>query len=380
MNEEIVTPNKGGRPPKSSPPTTAQAVRELMAQELVKTAPDRFKVQGLSRLLDTYEAQEERAATNTATTNAALDAANLELTTLREQVAKVAPLETELAVLIAGNAEWRAAQHKLLVSENQQYAWDVERSKNAARETLESAQAQFGARGQQILLDFVQKLVEQFHIPEPNPSALPNGISPLVLTLWRHHHVKAQIMLAYAKSYPEPNEAFKNTLFRILLEGLPQVEGAKSDPILDIAVKREVLIAMARSWNVLDEVTRRVDAEQIQRQAAILRTHYADMHAQELESIRRGEGRTPIAVAEPQTTDSRFWDGFIPANPPAKLPAGLREDVGINERQEADLSALEYGTRLIERESLAKKGKIVTVPPPESLGIEHSLDDEEAAL
>ena len=44
-------------------PTTAQAVRDLMGKELVKTSPDRFRVQGLSRLLDSFEQQEKAAET-----------------------------------------------------------------------------------------------------------------------------------------------------------------------------------------------------------------------------------------------------------------------------------------------------------------------------
>ena len=251
------------------------------------------------------QAEDAREGAETALKEAqtALDAANTELATLREQVAKVAPLEAELADLRTNFDSKIVEARKELVSSAQEHEWKAARAENAAKETLQDAQRQFGARGQQILLDFVQTLVEQFNIPEPDPSALPNGISPLVLTLWGHSAVRAQLMIAYAKSFPEPSDNFKQTLLHCLKASLPVYEGmVQPDPITDFADKVSVLTAMAAKWGVLTDIQKLLEEAQIQRQANFLRNHYAMMQAEEHASALRGEGRTEIGVEEKSIT------------------------------------------------------------------------------
>lgn len=237
----------------------------------------------------------------------ALPAVVAERDTLAAKVAELEPTALRLPAIEAELAELKASfdarlseARTELVADAQKKLWDAQRAEHAAKDTLTEAQAKFGRAGLQLLLDEVKKIVEQHSIPEPAPETLPNGISPLILTAWGHRPVRATYMLTYAKSFPEPSEDFKQTLFRVLRAGLPQHEGmSQSDPIPDLAVKREVLTAMARSWNVLDEVQRRVDDEAVQRQAEFLRNHYAQMHAAEQDAALRGEGRSPIGEVEP---------------------------------------------------------------------------------
>jgi hypothetical protein len=332
-----------------------------------KVGPLRDEITALKKSLATAESALKTAQT-------ALDAANAELMPLREQAAKFATMETEYVELKTNFDARIAAMRTELVAEAQRHAWDAARAENAAKETLKTAQAQFGARGQQILLDFVQKLVEQFSIPEPDTETLPAGISPLVLTLWGHTPIRAQLMIAYAKSFPTPDENFKNTLFRVLRAGLPIYKNMPTaDPVPDLAVKREVLIAMAQRWNVLIEVQRRVDEEQVRRQGDAMKNQTYELHEQQKELARRGYGRTDIGVPQESETDPRFWNGYIPANP--IIRPVFQEDDDINKAETID-----YATQLIEREALAKRGKIVTVPPPDGYHRDHSPNDDGEAL
>lgn len=361
----------GGRPKNPVPPTTAAEVRVLMAQELTKSTPDRFKVQGLTRLLDAFETEEAKAAATAATENAELAAANTELATLREQVAKVAPLEAELADLRTNFDSKIVEARKELVSSAQEHEWKAARAENAAKETLQDAQRQFGARGQQILLDFVQTLVEQFNIPEPDPSALPNGISPLVLTLWGHSAVRAQLMIAYAKSFPEPSDNFKQTVLRFM---------SRPDSTPDFNVRREVLIAMAVKWSVFNELQRITDAKDLQRRADFLRNSNAILQRTEMELTRKGYGRTEIGHEEQSPTGytGECIDPEHCACPKHNgLPQHLRVDTWLGTRQTAakedindrhvDTEMLDYGAQLIARENAAKAGKILAVDVPESM-------------
>jgi hypothetical protein len=346
MNTEIETQetqetkSRGGRPKNPAPPTSAAAVRELMAAEVVRSQPDKDRLRFLGELLVSFEGVEARAET---AASKLLPATVAERDTLLARVNELEPLAAQLPDMTAQYNALKtdfdtriAAMREELVAEARQREWAAARAENATKDRVGEAEAKFGREGLQLMLDFVRKLVEQFSIPEPDTETLPAGISPLVLTLWGHSRVRASLMIGYAKSFPTPSEDFTNTLFRVLRAGLPQYEGmAKADPIPDIDVKRDVLVSMARSWNVLDEVQRRVDAEQVSRQADFLRNHYAQMHSEEQASALRGEGRTSIVPEVPASSvplsehligcgcracggsgrvDSE-WSGFIPAAP-----------------------------------------------------------------
>jgi hypothetical protein len=306
--------NKGGRPRKDANANVPlQEVYEVAVKKALTSSSASERTQALAQagamLTPTLgelrakikELEDAREATETAlkTAQTTLDAANTELVPLREQVAKVAPMEAELADLKA-NLDARVSEaRKELVEEAQQERFKAQRAEYAATEKLREAQSQFGQKGLQLLLDEVKKIVEQYSVSEPDPATLPNGISPLFLTLWGHSAIRSQLMIGYSKSFPEPNEAFKNTLLRVLRARLPLYEGTvPSDPVPEIDVKQAVLTAMARKWNVLEEIQKRNDAEAVQRQANFLRNHHAMMHSVEQDAARRGEGRSPIGEAE----------------------------------------------------------------------------------
>ena len=244
----------------------------------------------------------EAAESTLKTVQDALAAANAKVAELEPSALRLPAVEAELADLRTNFDAKTSQARKELVEESRQNMFKAQRSENAAKDTLATAQSQFGARGQQILLDFVQKLVEQFSIPEPAPETLPAGISPLVLTLWGHSPTKAQLMLAYHKSFPEPSEGFRQTLLRLLKTKLPLQTFAGMElpkPIENLAEKIEVLTAMAQRWNVWTDIQQSFQEMQVERQTEFLRAHHASMAAQEHDAACRGEGRSPIGQQEP---------------------------------------------------------------------------------
>ena len=248
------------------------------------------------------QAEDAREAAEGAlkTAQTALDAANAELTPLREQVAKFAPMETEYADLKANFDAKIAEARKELVEEAQQHEWKAVRAENAAKETLANAQSQYAARGQQILLDEVKRIIEENHIPEPVIETLPKGISPLFLTIWGNSPIRAQLMLSYSKTFPEPSEEYRQTLIRYLKATLPLQQFAGMEPpalVEHLHDKIEALRSLGQKWpGVLADIEQEFTQLQIERQADFLRTHTANMIAKEHDSALRGEGRTPISV------------------------------------------------------------------------------------
>jgi hypothetical protein len=333
----------------SAPPTKSAEVRSLMASEVVKSAPDKDRLRFLGELLVSFEkveAQGETAASKLLPTiTAERDAALAKVAELQPLADRVLELETFKADVDS----WKAEQVRALTEEANKKLWAAERARNEAQNISEDARAKFDKAGLQLLLDFVQKLIEQFSIPEPDPSTLPNGISSLILTCWGYTPTRATLMLAYARSFPEPNQAFRQTLLRHLKETLPMQSFAGAElpkPIENLADKISVLTEMAKRWNVwADDIQREFEAMQIERQAAYLRNHNAAMSAQEHDAAQRGEGRTPIGVAKPVSSvplsehglncscklcggppPASDWNGFIPADTSMLPTPETRED------------------------------------------------------
>jgi hypothetical protein len=244
------------------------------------------------------------------------DALLAEMSALREQAAKVGPLETELADLKVNFDARVAEMRNELVGEATQQRFKAEAAERRANETLATAQSRFGQAGLQVLLDYVKTIIEQNHIAEPTPESLPTGISSLILTAWGHSPIKAQLMLAYAKTFREPSANFKQQLLKILLGDLPSwpatyqpesedglplppIETPQSiETIPNLPERREVLVAMASKWNVLTEVQRLADDERARHQGRFLLAHQTALAAQERDLQTRGYGRTEIS-AEP---------------------------------------------------------------------------------
>ena len=290
-------------------PTTAADVRLLMAKELVKRTPDRYRLQGLTRLLDSFEVHEEAVSEALTTITTERDALLVEVTALREQAVKNGPLQEQINKMIAEQAEWKATQHQLLVAENQAYCWKAQRAEREAHDTLASAKQQFSKTGLEALLDEMKRLVEVHGIPQPDIWNLPENVNPLLLTLWGWSSIKASLFVGYTRSYPKPSEDFKNTLQRCLTARLPiyssgmvtplEQLGIEPDPtavrndgpkpIEHLSVKIEVLMMMAQRWpGVLNEVQRRVDEEQVRRQAEAVRNNNDRLDAQQRDLARMG--------------------------------------------------------------------------------------------
>jgi hypothetical protein len=304
-----------------------------MSKELVRQPPDRFRLQGLARLLDSLESDEQKAEKSAA---ALLPAVVAERDTLAARVAELEPLVAqvaELTTLKTGMDEWKAEQRKALVAEAERHSWDSQRAENNTKFKLAEAQEKFGQHGLQLLLDEATKIIEKYEVPEPDPASLPKGISSFYLTLWGHTPAYAHVAMAFAH-VTEPTPAFKEALYRVLSIGLP-AEGVlvmpdwrdehgephrdypKPDVVPDLEARREVLTKMAIKFGCLDEVQARVD----QKHAEILghqrEEQLASLSRQEADLQRLGYGRSPIGIVEekPQVIDPHTWSGFIPANP-----------------------------------------------------------------
>ncbi len=289
--------------PLKSPPRTSDETRALYEEEIVKSKVDKDKLRFLSDLLQSQERSEERAEKSAVSLLATITA---ERDTLAARVAELEPIAArvvELETFKATNDEWRAEQVRALTEEATKKLWAAERFRNEAKNISEEAHSKFDKAGLQSLLDFVQKLIEQFSIPEPDPTALPNGISSLILTCWGYTPTRATLMLGYAKTFPEPSEAYRQTLLRYLKATLPLQQFAGMEPpapVEHLREKIEVLRSLGQKWpGVLADIEQEFTQLQIQRQAEFLRTHTAEMIAQEHDSALRGEGRTPLGQQAP---------------------------------------------------------------------------------
>lgn len=240
----------------------------------------------------------------------------VEVSGLREEAVKSGALQEQLDKMIAEQAAWKAEQHKLLVSANQEYCWKAQRAEAAAKETMESARQEFSQKGYASLLDETKRLVEVHNIPMPDIWTLPKGYNPLLLTLWGWSVLKAQYFVALTQGYPEPTESFRQMLIKYLTAGLP-IHGAMPDPIENLPIRLEVMRMMCSRWpGVMEQAQRQVDEAQARKQAQAMLNNNKLLADQQTELARRGYGRDPIRVeAKNETTDPGRWSGFIPANP-----------------------------------------------------------------
>ena len=291
-----------------------------------RIAPLRDEIKELTRAL---KAAEETLEPMTAERDALLT----EVTALREQVTTLTPVQDQLNAMIAENADWKKAQHALLVGENQQRCWDAQRAENAAKEIREQNQLLFSSSRQEALMTEMARLVERHNIPMPDIWNLPKGTNPLLLTLWGWDRLKAGYFIALTQGYPEPTEAFRQLLFKHLKAGLP-IHGAAPDPIEHLGVKLEVLRMMAARWpGMMESAQRQVDEIEAQERGQALLNNNLLLADQQRELAMRGYGRSEIGQPEvKQVFEPGHWDGFIPAAPERRtLEQPLEDHYGPSE-------------------------------------------------
>jgi hypothetical protein len=265
------------------------------------------------------ELEDAREAAESAlkTAQDAVSAANAKVAELEPIAARVVELETFKADVDS----WKAEQVRALTEEATKKLWAAERARNEAQNTLQSAQRQFSNKGFEVLMEAMRDLVAANNLPQPDIWNLPKNVNPLLLTLWPGWTpIKASLFVGFMKSYPEPNDFFKQALERCLKERLPAhssgiliplerlgiesdsiVTNPRSEPrtIEHLTEKIEVLTMMASRWpGVLEEVQRRVEAEQVRRQADFLRAHNSQLARQASDMARMGYGRSEIGVQE----------------------------------------------------------------------------------
>jgi hypothetical protein len=317
-----------------------------MAAEVVRSSPDKDRLRFLAELLVSFEKVEVQAETAASkllpATIAERDTLLARVNELEPLVARVAELETFKAT----NDEWRAEQVRALTAESQQNMFKAQRSENQAKDTMESAQRQFSVNGLEVLMDAMRDLIAANNIPEPDIWNLPKNVNPLLLTLWPGWtRIKAQIFVGLTNSYKEPTEGFRQKLLRCLSAGLPVFQGVLPDPIEHREAKLAVMTLMAEHWNIMSDIQQQFEQIQIDRQAAFLRNHYAQMSAQEHDTAQRGMGRTPIGQQEPASSvplsehglncsckvcggppPASDWNGYIPADSSMSPLPTKRED------------------------------------------------------
>jgi len=262
------------------------------------------------------QAEDAREAAESAlkTAQDALAAANAKVAELEPPALRLAAVEAELAVLKSEFDARITAMREELVEEAKQREWKAQRSESEARDTLQSAQRQFSNKGFEALMDAMRNLVESNNIPQPDIWNLPENVNPLYLTLWGWSPIKASLFAAFTKSYPEPTEQFKQALERCLVARLP-VRGSDLIPLEQLGIepdptvmrtegpkptehlteKIEVLMMMCERWpGVLAKVQRRVEDEQVRRQADAMRHNTAMLEAQQQDLKRLGYGKDEL--------------------------------------------------------------------------------------
>lgn len=324
--------SKGGRPRNAAPPTTSAEVKALMAQELVKSTPDRFKVQGLTRLLDAFETEEAKAAATIATENAALEAANTELAMLREQVAKVAPLEEQLTALRAGQDEWKAEQLNLLTAQSQHQLALAEKAEREASHKLALIESNYSQPAMMATFDLIRGLIEQANIPQPDFWSAPPTLAPVFWTLWGWSPAKAKIFTAYRVGYPSCTDGFRAHAFQMLSLTVPTygVETHR-EPVDNFAERLEVIREMCQRWRILDSLTLEIEQIHASRYGAYRQSQLANLASQEIENARHGAGRVSIQAEQPASS--------VPLSEHVLgCPCNLCGGSGLDERLREDLT------------------------------------------
>jgi hypothetical protein len=329
--------SKGGRPRLASPPTTSAEVRVLMAQELVKSAPDRFKIQGLTKLLDTFEAQEERAAATTLVAKVDLDAANTRIAELEGIAVKVPGLEAELAEL-KFNFDTRLSEARVeLTGEAAQKLSLAERVERQATNLLQDAERKFSQSGLESLMDAMRGIVSEYKIPAPDMWSLPTNTNPLLLTLWPDEWPirRATLWCAFRKGWTADTPGFREAALRVFIAALPaygQSASAYDDAVSDLPIRVECFTELCRKFNCLDVIQRQVDQVHAARYGEHRQRQLANLASQEIENAKHGAGRISIQAEEPASSvplSEHVFGCCCKACGGSGLPSHLREDLSL---------------------------------------------------
>jgi hypothetical protein len=159
---------------------------------------------------------------------------------------------------------------------------------------------------------------------------LPLSTNPFYLTLFDWPIRKATVFLAYRKWFPSCTEAFQAHAFKILLNTLPVYDGQQTEPIENFAERLEVVRMMAQHWDVLDEITRKVEAERAHRAGNALQNHARQMQSQSDFLAQRGYGRDE--QVQPESSPTGYTGECIdPANCLCPKHNGRRAQTSIEE-------------------------------------------------
>jgi hypothetical protein len=267
------------------------------------------------------ELEDASAAAETALkeSQTALDAANAELVPLREQAAKVVPLESELTDLRTNFDARVADMRKELVADAQQERFKAERTLRSAEEKLREADNKIAASGWKELRVTLADLIARHSVPMPSFWETSTTMPSAFWELWGWSPAKARVYTAYKSSFKEPTESFKQQAFRILTANLPSwgvVSPNQSDDeplrfeyahqsaeIPDLGVRRECLIEMAQRFGCLREIQQRVAQREAEILGQHLRENAASLQAQQISMTQQGGyGREAINVQPEQSS------------------------------------------------------------------------------
>jgi hypothetical protein len=255
------------------------------------------------------ELEDASAAAETALkeSQTALDSANAELVPLREQAAKVVPLESELTDLRTNFDARVATMRTELVSDAQKKLWAAEAKDRAADDKLREADNKVAASGWKELRTTLADLIARHSVPMPSFWDTSATMPSAFWELWGWSPAKARVYTAYKDSFKEPTESFKQQAFRVLTAGLPtfpilqplhledgdlaQPQYAPQAEIPDLGLRRECLMEMAQRFDCLREIQKRVEQRQAEIYGEHLRQNALNLQAQQIDMTRRGYGR-----------------------------------------------------------------------------------------
>jgi hypothetical protein len=285
-----------------------------MAQELVKSSPDRFKIQGLTTLLNTFEAQEERAATTT--TNAELDTANAKIAELQIIADQMPGVTQELADLKASFDTRLSAARVELTADAMQTLSLAAKERNAAESRLREAEQKFSQSGLGALMDAMRELVAEYKIASPDFWTLPAKINPLLLSLWPDEWTprRAAVWCALKAGWTEDSPDFREAATRVFMSAQAQFPDEPSREVpTDIMDRKSFFEAAAKKFGngCYEQIVERSDDYYRSRYAAHLQRHQSSMATQSAQQALRGEGRVPIGITEQPASPGGFTGEHI---------------------------------------------------------------------
>jgi hypothetical protein len=225
---------------------------------------------------------------------------------LREQAAKVAPLQEQLDKVLAEQTEWKAEQTRLLTGEVTQKLFAAQAVLRASEETLREANNKVSSSGWQELRATLADLIARYEIPQPSFWETSNAMPSAFWTLWPDWTPRrAAVWCALKSSWSTDSPEFRAAALRVFLAAHEVFPGEPPrDVVPDLAERKSFFEVQSKRFGngCYEEIAKQSEAYRIQRHGQFLRNHNLQLAAQQNDLATQGYGREPIRVEEKSVT------------------------------------------------------------------------------